>query len=326
MAVAELGTWAGWTAFLVVVGAMLAVDLGVRQRTPHRPSVRRAAWWSAAWFAVAIAFTAGVALTRGSEAGWSFASAYLIEKALSLDNILVFAVLFQAFAVPDTARHRVLFWGVIGALVMRAAMLIGGAALLDAAHWMIYVFGAVLLLTGIKLLRGGGAHGDATRHPLYRLFQRWVPTTETYHGARFWVTENGIRKATPLLAVLVLVELTDQLFALDSLPAVLGVSHDPFIVVTSNALAVLGMRSLYFCLEGVTHRLRYLNAGLATVLVFVGAKMLLEDVYKVPPALSLAVIALILTTAAACSLVATRRERERAETAPNAPLPAMGRS
>lgn len=308
----------GWALFLGVTAAMLAADLGLQHRRPHRPSMKEASLWSLGWISLAALFGAGVALTRGASDGWSFASAYLIEKALSLDNILVFAVVFQAFAVPEAARHRVLFWGVIGALAMRAAMLIGGAALLAAAHWMVYVFGAVLLLTGAKMLRRGASHGTAAQHPIYRLFRRWVPTTETYHGARFWVVENGVRKATPLLAVLVLLELTDQLFALDSLPAVLGVSHDPFIVVTSNVLAVLGMRSLYFCLEGAVEKLRYLQTGLALVLTFVGAKMLLEDVWEVTPAVSLLVIVAILGSAAVWSVLAARR---REQPRPQVPSP-----
>jgi tellurite resistance protein TerC len=236
-----------------------------------------------------------------------FATGYLIEKALAVDNIFVFVVVFATFGVPAAYQHRVLFWGVLGALGMRAAFILAGGAFLQAFHWAIYVFGAVLAVTGVKLLLQRNAEPHPERNPLVRLFRRLLPVTDSLAGDRFFVRRDGRRFATPLLLALVAIEVTDLVFAIDSIPAIFAVTADPFIVFTSNIFAILGLRSLYFLLAGVIGRFVYLKVGLSVVLVFVGAKMLLLDVFKVPIGASLAVIAGILATSVVASLLVPRR-------------------
>ena len=283
--------WAGFTAFVL---AMLALDLGVFHRQAHAVRLREAATWSLVWVALAMAFNLGVFHAFGAERGLEFLAGYLIEKALAVDNIFVFLVLFSSFAVPPALQHRVLFWGILGALVMRAAFIMLGAALIARFHWVLYVFGAVLVLTGVKLLLQRHAEIHPERNPLFRLFARLVPSVPDYHGAAFTVVRGGRRLATPLLMVLIAIEATDLVFAVDSIPAVFAVTRDPFIVYTSNIFAILGLRSMYFLLAGVIERFVYLKVGLALVLAFVGTKMLVVDLYKVPIAISLAVIATLL--------------------------------
>ncbi len=295
--------WGGFIAFVLI---LLGLDLGVFHRKAHEVKFREAALWSVFWIALALAFNAGVAMMFGPQKGMEFLTGYLIEKALSVDNVFVFLVVFGAFGVPAQYQHRVLFWGVLGALVMRAIFIFAGAAALEAFHWVIYVFGGILLLTGVKLLLAGGKQERPEHNPLFRLFQKFVPSTPRYHGQRFWAVENGRRLATPLLMVLVLIEITDLVFAVDSIPAIFAVTRDPFIVFTSNIFAILGLRALYFCLSGVVHRLRYLKVGLALVLIFVAGKMLVSEFYKVPIGLSLGVIAVLLGGAVIASLLVTR--------------------
>jgi tellurite resistance protein TerC len=303
--------WA-WFAVLGVIVAMLAIDL-VAHRKEHVVGVREAATWSAVWVGLGVAFGAVVWWTSGPQAGGEYFAGYLIEKSLAVDNVFVFALIFSYFAVPRQYQHRVLFYGVLGALVLRAAFIIGGATLLDRFHWMLYLFGAFLVYTGIKMYRHRDQQLDLANNPVLRAARRVVPTTSELHGQRFWVRLDGRWVATPLFFVLVLVETTDVVFAVDSIPAIFAVTREPFIVFTSNAFAILGLRAMYFLLGDLMHRFVYLKSGLAAILVFVGAKMLLLDVLKVPVALSLAVIATCLGVAVLASLRATRNQPDLAK-------------
>jgi tellurite resistance protein TerC len=300
--------WA-WALVLAVIVAMLAVDLFAHRRA-HVVSVREAAAWSGIWVALGLGFGAVVWLAYGPQAGGEYFAGYLIEKSLAVDNVFVFALIFGYFAVPRELQHRVLFYGVLGALVFRALFIAGGAALLDRFHWVLYLFGAFLVLTGWRMFRHRNDQMNPARNPVLRLVRRVVPTTDEYDGQRFWVRRAGRWVATPLFTVVVLVETTDIVFAVDSIPAIFAVTQEPFLVFTSNAFAILGLRAMYFLLADLMHRFIYLKAGLAAILVFVGAKMLLLEVWKVPIALSLAVIACCITVAVAASLHATRRPEE----------------
>jgi tellurite resistance protein TerC len=292
-----------WAGFILFVLAMLALDLGVFHRKAHEVSLKEAATWSTVWVAFALAFNAGVYAWFGPQRALEFTTGYLIEKALSVDNVFVFVVIFTAFSVPATYQHRVLFWGVLGALVMRAAFILAGGAFLQRFHWAIYVFGAILAITGVKLLVQRNRETHPGRNPVVRWFQRIFPVTQEFAGGKFTVVRNGRRYATPLLLALVAVEVTDLIFAVDSVPAIFAITWDPFIVFTSNIFAILGLRSLYFLLAGVITRFVYLKVGLSFVLIFVGAKMLLMDVYKVPIAASLAIIAGLLGLSVVASLL-----------------------
>lgn len=306
-----------WAGFMVFVLGMLALDLGVFHRKAHEVSVKEAAIWSAVWIACAGVFNVGVWHWFGPEMGLQFAAGYVLEKALSVDNVFVFVLIFTAFRVPGHLQHRVLFWGVLGALVLRAIFIVAGAALLSAFHWVMYVFGAILLLTAGKMMWEKEDDGmDAEGNVVMRLFRRLVPTTDGWRESHFLVKEGGRWMATPLMAVLVLVETSDVIFAVDSIPAIFAVSRDPFIVFTSNVFAILGLRSLYFLLAGVVHRFHYLKPALALVLAFVGVKMLLTDVYKVPIGLSLGVIAGLIGGAVALSWLRPAPEAQEPGTAP----------
>jgi tellurite resistance protein TerC len=298
-----LWLWLGFTGFVL---AMLALDLGVFNRKAHVVSYREATLWSLIWIGLALAMGVVLYLWRGPDVALQFFTGYVIEKSLSVDNIFIFVLIFSTFAVPAAYQHRVLFWGVLGALVMRGALILGGAALVATFHWVLYLFGAFLIVTGLRMARHRGHAVHPDRNPLLRLARRLFPVTADYAGPRFLVWREGRRWATPLLLVLLLVESTDLIFALDSIPAIFAVTLDPFIVYTSNVFAILGLRSLYFLLAGSMERFAYLKVGLAAVLVFVGAKMLVADVYHVPIAVSLGVIALILTSAIVASLLRTR--------------------
>jgi tellurite resistance protein TerC len=296
-----------WAGFIGFVLAMLAIDLGIFHRKAHEVSLKEAGAWSAAWVALALAFNAGVYAWFGPERALEFTTGYLIEKALAVDNIFVFVVIFSAFAIPTIYQHRILFWGVLGALVMRAAFILVGGAMIQRFHWTLYLFGAVLAVTGLKLLFQRNQELHPERNPLVRAFQRLFPVTPLLDGDRFTTVRDGRRYATPLLLALVAVEVTDLVFAVDSIPAIFAITRDPFIVFTSNIFAILGLRSLYFLLAGVITRFVYLKVGLALVLVFVGAKMLLVDLYKVPIAASLGVIAALLGLSVVASLLAPPR-------------------
>jgi len=290
-----------WIAFNLFVLGMLALDLGVFHRHAHEVSLREAGVWSAVWVALALLFNAGVFVYWGEEAGLEFLAGYLIEKSLSVDNIFVFVMLFTFFAVPAKYQHRVLFWGILGALVMRGAFIAAGAYVLERFHWVIYVFGAILLVTAVKMALRVEAY-DPAGNPLLRLLKRVLPLTDRYHEDRFWVKEGARWVATPLFLVLVLVEFTDLVFAIDSIPAIFAITSEPFLVYTSNVFAILGLRSMYFLLAGVVHRFVYLKYGLAAVLAFVGLKMMLVDFVHVPIGISLGVIAMTIGGSIALSL------------------------
>ncbi|MEW6224836.1 MAG: TerC family protein [Chloroflexota bacterium] len=309
-----------WLVLALVVGGMLALDLLVLHRDAKPVPFREAAAWSVVWVSLALGFGAFVAATRGGEVGGEYLAGYLIELSLSVDNVFVFALIFAAFAVPAAYQHRLLFWGILGAIVFRALFIAAGTAILAAAHWVIYLLGVLLVVTGIRLARSRGHAVAPERNPVLRLFRRAVPMTEGYRGAAFVVREHGRRVATPLLAVLVAIETTDIMFALDSIPAVFAVTTDPFVVFSSNLFAILGLRSLYFLLAGLLDRFVYLKIGLAALLVFAGAKILVGAVVKVPIGLSLAVIVLILGTAIGASLVATHPRRAELRALLRAPL------
>ena len=285
------GLWIGFIGFVIV---MLALDLGVFHRKSHVVGFREALGWSAVWIALALVFNAGVWWQFGAQPGIEFLTGYLIEKSLSIDNIFVFVVIFSTLGIPALYQHRVLFWGILSALVLRAVMIFAGAAMLERFHWLIYVFGAFLILTGVKLFRQRGQEQNLEDSAALRWARKVVPSTERFDGERFFTHENGKRVATPLFLALLLVEFTDVVFAIDSIPAIFAITRDPFIVFTSNIFAILGLRSLFFVLADMVKRFAYLKVGLAAVLVFVGAKMSLVDVYKVPPLASLVVIAMLL--------------------------------
>jgi len=304
----SIGSPGLWIAFVVFVVAMLAIDLGIFHRKSHVVSTREALVWSGVWIGLALVFNLGVWKWFGPQRGVEFLTGYLIEKSLSIDNIFVFVVIFASLGVPALYQHRVLFWGILSALVLRAGMIFGGTALLTRFHWLIYVFGAFLVFTGVKLYWQRNQQMRPGDGAVLRLAKRLIPSTDRYAGDRFFTTENGRRVATPLFMALLLVEATDVVFAVDSIPAIFAVTSDPFIVFTSNIFAILGLRSLFFLLAGIVDKFRYLKVGLAVVLVFVGLKMALIDVFKVPPFVSLSFIAAVLTASILASLWASKRE------------------
>jgi tellurite resistance protein TerC len=289
-----------WAGFLGFVALLLVVDLGVFHRRPHEVRLREAIAWSAVWIGVALAFNAFVWWRSGPQAGTEFLTGYLVEKSLSVDNIFIFIAIFGALRIPSALQHRVLFWGVVSALAMRMAIIVGGSAALQRFHWLIYVFGGILVLSGIKLLVVRDGHGPPGR--AMQLARRLLPSTDRFDGGRFLTRENGRLVATPLLTALVVIELADAVFAVDSVPAVLAVTDDAFIAFTSNALALLGLRSLFFVLADAVQKFRYLKIGLAGVLVFVGVKMTLSGVIKIPPVISLAVVAALLAASILVSM------------------------
>jgi tellurite resistance protein TerC len=308
-----------WVVLAVVILGMLALDLFVFHRHAHEVSIREAAVFSAVWIGLGLGFGALVAAWYGAQAGGEYIAGYLIEKSLSMDNVFVFAMIFGAFAVPAAYQHRVLFWGVVGAIVFRAIFIAAGTTLLDAVHWLIYGFGILLILTGIRMARSSGHAIDPQRNPVLRLFRRLVPMSPTFDGPRFVTRHAGKLVATPLLAVLVVVETSDIMFAIDSIPAIFAITTDPFVVFSSNAFAILGLRSLYFLLAGLLPRFTYLKAGLAALLVFAGAKILVSEWWKMPVWLSILIIVTILGISIAASWWATRSRADRA--APTDPTP-----
>lgn len=306
-----VGTPLLWGGFIAFVLAMLALDLGVFHRKSHVVDLREAAAWSAAWVTLAVAFNAAVYFMFGPERGLEFTAGYLIEKALAVDNIFVFVVIFSTFGIPPAYQHRVLFWGILGALVMRAIFIVAGGAFLHKFHWAIYIFGGILIATGIKLFLQRDKEMHPEQNPAVRLFQRFFPVAPGLAGGRFTVVRGGRRRATPLLLALVAVEVTDVIFAVDSIPAIFAITTDPFIVFTSNIFAILGLRSMYFLLAGVVEKFHYLKLGLSLVLIFVGCKMALVDVYKMPILASLGVIAGILAASVVGSLLVPAHKARR---------------
>ncbi|WP_199421737.1 TerC family protein [Actinotalea solisilvae] len=308
-----------WLAVVAGILLMLAVDL-VAHRHAHVIGVREAAGWSAFWVATGVGFGVLVWQVWGAEHGQAYFAGYLIEKSLAVDNVFVWAIILTYFAVPRAYQHRVLFLGVVGALVFRGAFIAVGALVIERFAWVLYVFAAFLLWTGYRMIRQRSDHLDPSRSRALRAFRRWVPMTDAYHGQRLLVRRGGVLLATPLLAVLVLIEVTDVVFAVDSIPAIFAVTSEPFLVFTANAFAVLGLRAMYFLLADLIHRFVYLKVGLALVLIWVGIKMMLKiDVLYVPTSLSLAVVATILTVSVVASLRATRGQARRAPEAPAQP-------
>ncbi len=313
-----------WVAFNALILSLLALDLGVFHRTSKVVSTREALSWVAVWVSLAIAFGAGIGLTQGRTAALEFYAGYLVEQALSVDNLFVFILIFGYFKVPPALQHRVLFWGILGALVMRGVMIATGAMLLARFHWIIYVFGAFLVVTGIRMAFAKEGAMEPEANPVIRLVRRVVPMTTRMHGDAFFVREavratDAVRwVATPLFVVLVLVETTDLVFALDSIPAIFGVTRDPFLVYSSNVFAILGLRSMYFVLAGVIGKFHLLRYGLSLVLAFVGVKMLITDLYHIPIGISLGVVATLLTGSVIASLIIPAP----AESAPTESAPA----
>jgi len=300
-------TW-WWIAFNAMVLALLALDLGVFNRKAHAVTVREALGWSAVWIALAIGFGLWIGSAIGRQSMLEFYAGYLVEQALSVDNLFVFILIFGYFGIPSELQHRVLFWGIIGALFMRGAMIGAGAVLIAQFHWIIYVFGAFLVFTGAKMAFGGDSEIEPESNPVIRLLRRFLPITTTFHGERFFVREriDGTAArlvATPLFVVLALVETTDVVFAVDSIPAIFGVTRNPFLVFTSNVFAILGLRSMYFVLAGVIGKFHLLKYGLALVLVFVGTKMLVSELWSVGIGVSLGVVGALLAGSALLSLV-----------------------
>ena len=287
----SLWWWLGFNLFLL---AMLALDLGVFHRKAHAVSFREALVWSGVWVALSLVFNGVVYFWRGEQAALEFLTGYVIEKSLAVDNIFVFVMVFSYFQVPPKYQHKVLFWGILGALVMRAAFIFAGVELILRFHWMIYLFGGLLVVTGVKMIWAKGKQLDPGKNPVIRLFRRVVPVADDYSGDKFFLRRGGRLLATPLLVVLLFVELSDLIFAVDSIPAILAITQDAYIVYTSNALAILGLRSMYFAVGGLMQMFHYLHYGLSAILIFVGGKMLLADVYKLPTAASLGVIVGIL--------------------------------
>jgi tellurite resistance protein TerC len=303
----DVPPWA-WVALVGVIAAMLLIDLLVVHRTPHVISFKEAAIESAVWISVGLGFIVVLLWWQGGQAGLEYLSGYLIEKSLSVDNVFVWAVIFSFFAVPAQYQFRVLFWGVFGALVLRAIFIFAGVALIEAFDWVLYVFGAFLVYSGIKIARHSGEEMHPEKNPVLRVVRRVLPTTDDYDGQKLFTKQGLKRVATPLFVVLVLVEATDVVFAVDSVPAILAVSREPFIVFASNAFAILGLRSLYFLLAGMKDRFRYLNVGLGVIMGFVGVKMIAGHWYHLPIWASLVVIASVLTVAIWTSLRAEKRE------------------
>lgn len=308
-----------WAAVLGFIVVMLAIDLFAHRRA-HVIGVREAAAWSGAWVAFGVAFGSIVWWVWGAEFGQQYFAGYLIEKSLAVDNVFVWAIIFSYFAVPPQFQHRVLFLGVLGALVFRGIFIAAGSVLIQHFSWILYVFAAFLLYTGWRMIRQRNEHLDPERSAVLRGFRRMVPMTEAYHGQRLLVRRDGVLLATPLLAVLVLIEVTDVVFAVDSIPAIFAVTDEVFLVFTANAFAILGLRAMYFLLADLVHRFVYLKIGLALVLIWVGIKMLLKvDLFYIPTPISLAVIVTILTVSILLSLRATRGQGRRALPAPADP-------
>lgn len=296
----NLTVWAGFIAFVCL---MLALDLGIFNRQQKEVSIKAALTWTAVWITIAMVFNTGIYYFLGKEKALEFLTGYVIEKSLSIDNIFVFIMVFGYFNIPPKYQHKILFYGILGALVMRAIFIFAGVALITKFHWIIYIFGAFLIFTGIKMLVQDEEQLEPDKNPLVRLFKKLMPVTEKLHDANFFVRIANKNYATPLFIVLLLIEFTDLIFAVDSIPAILAITKDPFIVFTSNVFAILGLRSLYFALAGITKYFRFLKYGLSLVLVFVGVKMCIVDFYKIPIVISLLTIIGIIASSVLASLV-----------------------
>lgn len=292
-----------WTTFNVFVLGMLALDLGIFHRKSEEISVKDSLIWTGVWITLAMSFNVFVYYYLGKTQGIEFFTGYVIEKSLSVDNIFVIIMIFSYFQVPNSYQHKVLFWGILGALVMRVIFIFAGIELIHRFHWLIYIFGGFLIITGIRMVTSGDAKIEPDKNPLVKLVRKIFPVTPSFVGDKFFVRQNAKLWATPLFVVVVLIEATDLIFAVDSIPAILAITDDPFIVYTSNVFAILGLRSLYFALSGIEKYFHYLKYGLATILAFVGAKMCLTDFYKIPIEISLIAIVSILITSILASVM-----------------------
>lgn len=298
-----------WAGFLLFVLLMLALDLGVFHRKSHEVKIREALIWSGVWISLALIFNVGIYFLMGKEKAIEFLTGYVIEKSLSVDNLFVFIMVFSYFNVDTRYQHKVLFWGILGALVMRAIFIFAGVALIQQFHWIIYVFGAFLIFTGIKMLVQKEEKIEPEKNPLVRLFKRFFPVTDSMHGDRFFVKINAKTVATPLFIVLLIIEFTDLIFAVDSIPAILAISTDTFIIFTSNVFAILGLRALYFALAGIAKLFYYLKYGLSAILVFVGVKMVIAGFFKIPVMYSLLVIVSILILSVLASVIFPKKQK-----------------
>lgn len=301
----EISIWF-WVVFNVFVLLMLTLDLGVFHKSLHVVSVKEALTWTGIWIFLALCFNGLIYYLFGQTKALEFFTGYVIEKALSVDNIFVFVLIFSYFQIPAVYQHKVLFWGIIGALIMRVIFIFAGVALLEKFHWTIYIFGAILIFTGLKMLFEKDKKIEPDKNPVIKFFKKIMPTTNELYEDKFFIKKQKTNYATPLFVVLIMIEITDLIFAVDSIPAILGVTQDHFIVYTSNVFAILGLRSLYFALANVIDRFKYLAIGLAVILVFVGIKMVIVDFYKIPIHHSLLVIFTILTASVIFSLIKTK--------------------
>jgi TerC family integral membrane protein len=300
-----------WGLFALLIAIFLAIDLGIFHRTARLVTMKEAATWTGIWMLLALLFNGFVFHRFGTEKGLQFFQGWLLELALSVDNVFVFLVIFSFFRVPESYQHRVLFWGIVGAVVARGAFIAAGAAVIQHFHWAMYVLGAFLVYTAVKILIQRDEEMDPSKNLVLRLFRRLVRTSDSYHGARFITRQEGRVVATPLMAVLVVVDAADVMFAVDSIPAVFGVTTDIFIVLTSNIFAILGLRSLFFLIAALVQKLRFLKLGVAVILAFIGVKILIDRFYKIPLAASLGVLAGILLTTAVASVLFPENDRNK---------------
>jgi len=300
--------WIGFNIFVVI---MLAIDLGVFNREAHKITIKESLIWTAVWIILALLFNLGIYLySNSAELALQYLSGYLIEKSLSMDNLFVFLVIFTYFGVPNRYQHKVLFWGILGALIFRAIFIFAGVALINRFHWIIYLLGAFLLYTGYKMIFQKGEDVDPEKNPVLKIAQKIFPVTPSFHGDNFFTRINGKLFATPLFIVLIMIETTDVMFAVDSIPAILAISRDPFIVYSSNVFAILGLRALFFALAGIMQLFEYLHYGLAAILIFVGLKMLLSEWIHLPVWIALSVIAFILTSTIIFSVLHAKKEKD----------------
>jgi tellurite resistance protein TerC len=308
-------TFLPWAGFTLLIVGMLAIDLGVVHRKAHVVGAREALLWTAIWILLALAFGAAIFAFAGTGKGVEYLTGYLIEKSLSVDNIFVFLMIFRYFGVPPLLQPKVLHWGIITALVLRLVFILAGVALLETFHWIIYVFGGLLIFTAIKMALQGERQIHPERNPVVQAFRRFFPVTNDFEGDRFFIRKGGILAATPLLIALLVVETTDVMFAIDSIPAIFAITHDPFIVYTANAFAILGLRALFFALASLMQWFAHLKEGLVVILLFVGVKMMMSDIYKIPTWTSLGIVATILLISIVVSTLLGKRTKVLAETA-----------
>lgn len=290
-----MNTYIWWTIFSAVIVGLLALDIGVFNRKAHEVSLKESLWWSLFWTVIALLFAIVLYYSSGSEGVMLYLTAYVVERALSMDNLFVFLMIFSYFQVPDRYQHRILFWGIIGALLMRFIFIFAGIAIINKFHWVLYVFGVILIYSGIKMLNDEDEEIEPEKNPVIRLFRKLMPVADNYRGGRFFIKKDLKWYATPMFIVLLVIETSDVIFAVDSIPAVLSISQDTFIVYTSNIMAILGLRALYFALAGIMKIFRFLNYGLAIILSFVGVKMLISGFYTISTSMSLLVICGVLT-------------------------------